>query len=271
MKLFQTLQMLNSRIAPEKCKIHLAGWNGTDDPLDIYLAGEFEDWQSWQTKKNFERDFVISLIALPQSNRWLFVGAYESHGCARVDGPALHRYNLQRISSTDEMNGRLIVEYQRDGRNAYRNAENCGASMRVTEIRPERLSIAEFSGYTQTMLTKRQLDTIVRQEHISWKSALASVAGVYVIADRLTGKLYIGSATGDEGIWGRWCAYVQTGHGGNHELRQLLETQGPDYAANFQYGVLETADSRATEQDVLARESHWKQLLLTQPHGYNAN
>ena len=110
MELFQTLQILAPQITPEKCKIHLAGWNGIDDPLDVYVAGEFEDWQTEQTQKNFEREYVIALIALPQSNRWLFAGAYESHGCDQVDGPAPHRYNLQRIISTDEMNGRLIVE-----------------------------------------------------------------------------------------------------------------------------------------------------------------
>ena len=271
MELFQTLMMLAPEITPEKCKIHLAGWNGTDDPLDVYVAGEFEDWQSWQTKKNFEREYVISLIALPQANQWLFAGAYESHGCKQIDGSAPHRYNLHRLTSTDKLNGRLIIEYERDGRNAYRNAENCAASMRVAEIRPERLSIAEFPGYTQTMLTKRQLDTIVKQQHVSWKSALASVAGVYVIADRLTGKLYVGSAAGEEGIWGRWCAYARTGHGDNAELRSLLSLEGIDYAANFQYGILETSDSRATKIEILARESHWKQLLSTRPYGYNAN
>lgn len=271
MELFDLLKIVTPEITPEKCKIHLAGWNGVDNPLDVYLADEFEDWQSWQTKKNFEREYVISLIALPQSNRWLFAGAYKSHGCDRVDGLAPYRYNLQRVTAADEMNGRLVFEYERDGRNSYRNAENCTASMQVAEIRPERLSIAEFPGYTRAMITKRQLDTIAKQQHVSWKTALASVAGVYVIADRLTGKLYIGSATGNEGIWGRWCAYAQTGHGGNQELRKLLNEQGSDYAANFQYGILETADSRATDQDILARESHWKELLLTRSHGYNAN
>lgn len=271
MEFFQTLQMLAPEITSEKCKIHLAGCNGIDDPLDLYVAGEFEDWQAEQTQRNFEREYVIALIALPQSNRWLFAGAYESNGCDQIDGRTPYHYNLRRIDSTDEMSGRLIVGYERNGRNSYRNAESCAASMRVAEIRSERLSIAEFPGYTHIMLTKRQLDTIVKQEHLSWKSALASVAGVYVIADRLTGKLYIGSATGDEGIWGRWCAYARTGHGGNHELRQLLDDQGPDYAANFQYGILETADSRASNQDILTRESHWKQLLMTRPHGYNSN
>ena len=47
------------------------------------------------------------------------------------------------------------------------------------------------------MLSKQQLDTVVKQEVESWKAALGSVAGVYLIADRRTGKLYVGSATGN--------------------------------------------------------------------------
>ena len=54
------------------------------------------------------------------------------------------------------------------------------------------------------MLTKRRLDIVVKQEIESRKGPLSNVAGVYVIADQATGKLYVGSATGDEGIWGRW-------------------------------------------------------------------
>lgn len=79
------------------------------------------------------------------------------------------------------------------------------------------------------------------------------------------------SATGEAGIWGRWCSYSKTGHGGNHELVALLREKGEEYASNFVFGVLETADTRASESDVLGRESHWKELLLSRVHGYNAN
>ena len=271
MKLFPILQILDPELKIEECKVHLASSNGTEDPLDVYHAGGFDDWQARQTKKNFERDFVISLIALPQPDRWLLAGVYDAQDCGPGDGLAPYRYTLRPRAQTDELNGRLVVDYNRDARNSYRDAENCAVSMRVAEIRAEQLNIAEFLGYTQTMLTQQHLDTIVKQQPTTWKSALASVAGVYVITDRHTGKLYVGSATGEEGIWGRWCAYAQTGHGGNKKLRQMLVDHGDDYAANFQYGILETADSRATEKEILARESHWKQLLLSDKHGYNSN
>ena len=62
-----------------------------------------------------------------------------------------------------------------------------------------------------------------------------------------------------------------TGHGGNLELKRLLQAEGAAYADNFQFGVLEIADAHASTEDILARESYWKELLLSGAHGYNAN
>ena len=44
MNLFQILQVLDVALLPEDCKIHLACWNGVDDPLHVYFQGEFDDW-----------------------------------------------------------------------------------------------------------------------------------------------------------------------------------------------------------------------------------
>ncbi len=271
MELFRLLQTLDDQLVPERCKLHLAVCNGEEDPLDVYLAGQFDEWQSWQTKKNFERDLVISLIALPQANNWLFAGAHNSAGCGWVEEHSLYRYRLQRRAGPNELDGRLIVSFQRPGRQSYLLGEKWSHALQVAEIRADKLRVAEFPGYSWAMLTKQHLDIVVKQEVESWRSALGSVAGVYVIADRRTGKLYVGSATAGEGIWSRWCAYSATGHGGNRELKDLLRKEGSSYAENFQFGILEIADTHASKEDVLRRESRWKELLLTRDHGYNAN
>ena len=269
MKLFQLLQALDPDVAPEKCKLHLAVWTGLDDPLDVYLAGEFDAWQAWQRNRNFERPIVVALIALPQPGLWLFAGAHDSLGFHEDGGG--YRYDLRRRPSTDELNGRLVVEFKRPGRQSYLLGERWADRIEVSEIRSDRIRVSDFRGYSWAMLSKQELDTVVRQSVDSWRAALSAVAGVYVIADRATGKLYVGSATAGEGIWSRWCAYSATGHGGNRELKVLLNSKGGEYADNFQFGVLEVADSHASQEDVLARESYWKSLLLSREHGYNAN
>ena len=270
MNLFQLLQSLDPVVTPAESKIHLAGWNGVENPLDVYLDGKFDEWQSWQMKRNFERPFVVSLIAMAQPDRWLFAGVYDSVDCdKRADG---YHYRLERRIDGSELGGRLIIAFKRPGRQSYLYGEKWSHALVVDELRSEPLRIKEFTGYSSALLTKQHLDIVVAQGIESWKAGLSAVAGVYVIADRHTGKLYVGKATGDEGIWGRWCAYSQTGHGGNTELKQLLEREGAEYAQHFQFGVLEIADTHASTKDVETRESYWKNLLQSKrPHGYNAN
>lgn len=269
MRLFALLRTLDPELTPEACKVHLACSNGTDDPLDVYLQGEFDEWQRWQTKRNFERPHVVSLIQMPVRNRWLFAGAHDAKGCAPRNEHGRVRYDMARRVQCDELDGRLIVDFERTGRASYLVAENWVGAMTVAEIRPKKIVIGEFPGYATALLTKKHLDIVVEQRVESWRSALENVAGVYVIADRSSGKLYIGSATGDGGIWSRWCAYSVTGHGGNAELRVLLGEKGAAHADNFQFGVLEIAGTHAN--DMIARECHWKDLLLTRMHGLNAN
>ena len=115
------------------------------------------------------------------------------------------------------------------------------------------------------------MDIIVSQQIESWKAALSNIAGVYLITDIGTGKLYVGSATGQNGIWQRWCEYSDNGHGGNKELSALLKEKGSKYSKNFQYSILEIADTHASTDDVLNRESHWKNILCSKNHGYNGN
>lgn len=270
MNLFDLFQLLDNEMVPQRSKLHLAVWDGVDNPLDVYLAGQFDEWQSRQSKQNFPRDFVISLIALSPS-KWLFVGAYDSIHCEWVEKYKAYRYQLKKRKKLSELEGRLVVYYTREGRQSYRNAETCYKSLSVLEIRPEKMRIADFPGYHRVLLTKKQLDIVMQEDNEAWKAALSGVAGVYVIVDRETGKLYIGSATSEMGIWGRWREYSATGHGGNRELKKLLKAKGDDYAENFQYGILEIADTHATAEYVLQRESRWKTLLMTRTHGYNVN
>jgi hypothetical protein len=270
-RLFDVLQVLDAEVAPTSCKIHLAVWNGKQDPLDEYLAGRFDEWQEWQTKRNFARPHVLSLIQLPGRHQWLFAGLHDANGCSPPNARGLVRYRMERRPHANALDGRLVVNFERPGRQSYLRAERWLDALQVAEIRPQRMVVAEFPGYSATMLTKRHLDIVVAQAVDSWRSALLNVAGVYLIADRHSGKLYVGSATGDGGIWARWCAYSKTGHGGNAELRVLLREKGANYADNFQFGVLEIAGTHADEGDVLIRESYWKDLLLTRTHGLNAN
>ncbi len=269
MQLFALFQSLDPGLDPAGCKIHLASKSPVDDPLDAFFEGKFDGWQALQNQKNFERPHVVALIAMREKHKWLFAGCYDSHGCTKPAGSRHYIYKTTPRPGANELVGRLVVHFERTGRQSYLIAERWLEHLGVSEIRPERMTLADFPGYAKTLVSKQHLDNIVDQRIPSWRSALSHLAGVYVIADRATGKLYVGSATGDEGIWNRWCAYSKNGHGGNAELRALLRERGAEHAANFQFSILEVAGTHG--DDLIERESFWKELLLTRAFGLNAN
>lgn len=270
MKLFDLLQLLAPTVTPEHCKLHLASWNGQEHPLDVFLAGDFPEWQRWQSKRNFERVYVVSLIAMG-GNRWLFAGLYRSGEPERHEAKGMWLYPLAEEAACRELTGRLVIDFARSGRQSYLVAENWADALAVRQLMEEPLSIAEFPGFKTVNLTWDELRVIVMQALPSWRAALSSVAGVYLITDTRSGSLYVGSATGQGGLWQRWCAYADNGHGGNAELRRLLIEEGPERQRAFRYAILEIADTHASAEEVLRRESHWKTILLSRESGLNAN
>jgi hypothetical protein len=254
-------------------KIHLASHTGEENPLDVYLADDFQEWQKWQTKKNFEREYVLSLIQMPGKDLWLFVGLYRSTGSTRNEpnSKAEHYYALDEDTAFSDLSGQLIVRFPRPGRQSYLNAERWVDQIHLEEIKSERMNVANFDGYRKVNISKGELDLIIGQSIDSWRAALSNVAGVYLISDKLSGMLYVGSASGSGGIWQRWCDYSATGHGGNKELKKLMAENGDDYASSFRYSILELADIHESADEIIARENHWKEVLLTRSHGLNAN
>ncbi|MFX5922266.1 hypothetical protein ABTE55_18985, partial [Acinetobacter baumannii] len=87
-----------------------------DNPIDLYLAGEFQEWQERQNSRNFERPYVLSLIQLSESNQWLFVGLWKSEGIIE-NANGTYRYQLNEVVECSELKGRLIIEFPRPGRN----------------------------------------------------------------------------------------------------------------------------------------------------------
>lgn len=270
MLFFDLLRIQEPLLEPKKCKVHLATHNGSEDPLTEYLEGRFDSWQAWQEKKNFDRPYVVSFVKAPKEvNRWLYVGAYAQSGSKPHPTKGVV-YDLTPLPASLDFAGRLTCSYERKGRQAYPFGESVAPSCEVYQFNPEKLHLAEFPGFKKVNVSFGELARIVRQAIPSWRAALENVAGVYLISDQLDGKLYVGSATGAGGIWARWCEYLN-GHGENVRLRKLIKEGGAARAEHFHFSVLEIADTHTSGADVLLREGHWKEVLLTRLHGHNGN
>lgn len=250
----------------ENYKVHLA--TGQEyPPLAAFFDGKFKEWQEGQSRKNFKCDMVIGLIEL-EKYKWLFGGVYRILGCG-PQANSRYTYSTELLPNQEELIGRIIVYHKRSGRASYLWGAKDGGEFNVCEVREKPLSVEDFPGYHAITVSYSKLRTIVSQNIPSWRGALGSIKGVYLIADTKTGLLYVGSALGTSGIWQRWRNYAQTGHGGNRELKTVIEREGNEYAQHFQYSILEIADTYASDDYVLSRESYWKQALQTRTFGYN--
>lgn len=249
-------------------KVHLACWNGKQKPIDVYYAGHFKEWQEEQTRRNFECAQVLSLIDVAPGE-WLFVGVYRITRAAKPHSkrPHILVYGTELLLGQDAMIGRIKVAHKRSRASYVWHRPT--VPLPIIEIMREKQAMSDFPGYNKVTISHSELRTIISQRISSWHAALASIKGVYLISDKSTGRKYVGKASGGDGIWNRWADYAKNGHGGNVELKKLLRQKGEGHMSQFQYSILEIADTHASDTDILARESYWMIVLGSRAYGLN--
>lgn len=261
-----------SGVELQQYKIHCATGKSPHCPLEAFFDGTFQQWQERQNQLNFQCDQVIGLIYLG-SAKWLFAGLYRVLGYqkGRPDKPSGYTYQTEPIAGLEHLDGRVVVHFDKKFRASYLRGRKYADQLIVDSLRPSRLTIGDFPGFNDVLLTFPMLRTIVREQNPSWRSALGNVAGVYLIVDNSSGLQYVGSAYGGVGIWQRWSNYAATQHGGNKELKALLKTEPNGHESNFQFSLLEVCDLNAGDDFIIGRETHWKSVLRTREFGLNAN
>ncbi len=122
-----------------------------------------------------------------------------------------------------------------------------------------------FPGFDRLVLDHARLQAVMREpRYASWRTALSSVVGIYLITDTRDGRQYVGKADGAENIRQRWSAYAVNGHGGNVELRNVDPI-------TFRFSLLRVFDPATPAREIDVAESHFKFALDTRSHGLNRN
>lgn len=254
-------------------KLHLACADGKgNNPLLDHLESP-EAWLGWQQhrdgKNDWTRSHIFALIDFPvKADTWLFAGIFEV--LQRHDD----RYDVRKLDDFSHFDGRLLLNLRRPARGRAFVLENWWSSITVDQILPAKYNGETFPGFHSINHDFKTLLPIFRREKSDWKAALLNMKGVYVLTDTSTGNHYVGSASGDAGIWSRWSNYLGTGHGGNKEIDALLKQKGEDkdYALNnFKLALLEPMISSTETNMILERESYWKKVLLSRSFGLNGN
>lgn len=255
---------------PRKYKVHLATWNKQHHPLDVFVRS-WDEWVGWnryrKNRDEFNRPYVIGLIDFyPERSTWLFGGIF------RIEIRTESGYEISLTDQSRPYIGRLKIRFSRPGRVKAVKLEAYLGAMSVAELLVERFTGRPFPGHENINHSFAELEAIFRNERADWRGALSSVKGVYLLSDVATGGQYVGAAYGRGGVWSRWRSYVDTAHGGNEGLQDLIRERGKDYARrNFRLALLDTASMQSENEVLLARERHWKEVLLPRKYGFNRN
>lgn len=184
----------------------------------------------------------------------------ENRGEIYNDG--IHRrFNLEVTTYLDDLRNRLVIEW--NSPRTWKLNGTTAARYRVVELadrQPE-----PFPGFDRIVLDWSQLQAVMRdQKYVAWRTALASVVGIYLITDTRDGRQYVGKADGAERVCQRWRTYASNGHGGNVELRNIDPT-------TFRYSLLRVFDPSSPQHLVDEAETHFKWALDSRAHGLNRN
>lgn len=247
---------------------------------ELHRQGQLDYYQGYQSKPIFECEFVVSFLGMPRRRARL-------HGVYRVGrrhdagtyptppdlaypdwaGPDRLFYELTPVPGFEDVLGRVVITWGGSPlawHQWYTDRE-------VTEVLP-RGYVRSFPGYLDFVLSHAELRDIVAYPDANhdWHRMLGAIAGVYLILDTVTGRQYVGSAAGAGGIMRRWTDYAESGHGGNHRLKELL-TADPLGAARLQFTLLQTLPPSLTRDEVIAYETLHKHKLGSRAFGLNAN
>ena len=166
--------------------------------------------------------FTDGIIAIGfiriRGDYWLMTGivkVIKDNGLAK---PATAEY------LTKKFNFRLVIRFHKNFQNGIVLAKNIIDELEVIEVwNPDKtLDDKTFPGYKNVSVSYRELKK--KLESSEWRTALSCRKGVYLITDRSTGKLYVGSAYGATGVLGRWETYIKSGYDKNEvEKRKIPE------------------------------------------------
>lgn len=242
-------------------------WN----PIELFKNGDISTMlagQYWNYNKNKsykEGQITVGLVKIkPKEDLWLlFHIGQVTKDLNKLNGVG---YEYQDLPEYEKYVGRLIVKFKNKAQTMIRNAESVIEDCYVSQILPDTFDNDLFPGYEKVNISWDEMKRVLEKDN--WKTALQNQKGVYLVTDKSNGKMYVGSAYGENMILGRWRAYIATGHGGNVGLKKLSFDH---IKLNFKYSILDIYKSTTDDQIIIDRESWWKEVLQSRLFGYNEN
>jgi hypothetical protein len=264
-KLNDILRLTESEIKNTKIRFNIPN-KAAGNPLEIFKNNreELQIWQFWNyaRRKSFtEGNIAVGFIRI-EGDKWLLFDISRVTKDLNLFNAV--GYEHEKIEHYEKFCGRLIIQYKNKDMTLVRLAESVLNKCNIVQILDGTFDNDLFPGYENVNISWHELKNVINKD--SWKTALENQKGVYLITDKSNGKMYVGSAYGNNMIHGRWSDYINNGHGGNIDLKELSF----EYIQNnFYYSILDIFKSTIDDKTIIKRESWWKNTLLTRKFGYN--
>jgi GIY-YIG catalytic domain-containing protein len=169
-------------------------------------------------------------------------------------GPADNRssvllFDLAPQTFYDKWKGKLVIDWPAPARQFARFANK--AEFPVHAILEDSLLNQAMPPLDELVVSRAEFGGLPR----SWVEKLKQCRGVYYIFYPSDRKGYVGSAYGEDNLYGRWSYHVKVGGDSVQLRKRKLE--------NFAFSILETLRLNAEQQEATEREGTWKKRLHT--------
>ena len=263
----------------------------TSDIWDKYDRSNFYEYQSIQPSADFfkNKKYVLSFIADGKTHS-RFVGCFEIVDLSPAskaeklssfphqdfyNRPGHVYFKMQLTEYMKDLIDRLVIDWGSGTIGYVQYSIDALQKKTVVSIYPDSKHV--FPGYNRVVwdFTTMQDYLTHSDQYEEIANALKEVYAIYLVVDSQTGKYYVGSAYGKDGLFGRWLTYAHTnGTGGNSKAdddgnKGVVEylKKNPKAYLNFQYSILEVIHKTGiNEKDIQATldaEKIWKLKLCT--------
>lgn len=252
---------------------HQDSGKGRRTPFSLWQRhdGSFEQYQTVQVKTPFFDATAIASFVVNHAKETVFVGLFAvgkrgtniaSEYCPLYDihheVGTVTKYEIKKLEQLSKYEGRLVVDWGAATRSWVQISVNQNKPIIALD---RAVSEPQFPGFARLQpLDSEELFATPT----SWQMILSQIGGVYLLTCQASGALYVGSAYGDGGFWGRWVQYAEGGDGGN----VLLRNRG---RSSYWISILDTAPISASREEIIALEQLWKRKLGSRAHGLNGN
>lgn len=276
-------QVLVLRHRPSEPQLNkVLPWLAIEQP-NIFNA--YQQTQGQKVEKAMQNAQYVASFLGREAGKALYVGLYEVKGWTPLtfqefnqrpeamelfrsgmkqvteaeDRPSILWFHLELTDFYSSWSGKLVVNWPGKELSWWRWANRNEFSIHA--VHEESLLDAAMPDWDEINLNWDELQLLPKK----WQGALQQWRGIYFIFDVSDGKGYVGSATGDDNILGRWNNYAASGHGGN----QMLKNRNPK---DFRFSILQLVSPSMIPKDVIQIENTWKERLHTRhPFGLNDN